>query len=626
MPSDIIKLLPEAVANQIAAGEVVQRPASVVKELVENAVDAGASSIQIIIKDAGRTLIQVIDNGKGMSPTDARMAFEHHATSKISTADDLNFLHTMGFRGEALPSIAAMAQIELRTMPPGETVGSRLFIAESKFERQEPCSTPAGTNIMVKNLFFHFPARRKYLKKDSIELGHILREFEKLALVNSHIDFLISNNGVVLHQLTAGSLKDRIDALFGRSVGAQLIPFSTETSIVKISGFIGNPSHARKRNAPQFFFVNGRNMIHPYFRKAVLNCYSELIAADSQPAFFINFEIDPSTIDVNVHPQKHEIKFENEQAVWQILNAAVKHALGKANAAGALDFDPAGDIPDIPVFNPLADADMPDIRTDLSYNPFADSDESAGKDSLKSSPRFEQRSGVSSGRSFSATQTPPKDWEKLYEAFSLRRDEPSEETVEHSDSPMSDEEMRSFFTLDNRYIALPSRAGLLLIHRRRAHIRILFDRFMTQLAADALPSQRLIFPETLSLSPSQNSILSDSTDLIARLGFEISFLGDNVWAVNSVPSLPGKANPVEVLSRLVADLEDNVAVTDRALLEPAALALARSAAFDRSSEISPAETDALVASLFSCNEPSFTPDGLPIIHTIDLNEIHRLFN
>ncbi len=379
--SDIIKLLPDSVANQIAAGEVIQRPASVIKELVENSIDAGATSIQIIIKDAGRTLIQVVDNGSGMSPTDARMAFERHATSKISSADDLYVLHTMGFRGEALPSIAAVAQIDLRTMRRGDTVGSRLLISESHFEGQEPAPCVPGTNLMVKNLFFHMPARRKFLKKDSVELSHIMHEFERLALVNVDVAFSIISNGTTIHQLPAGTLKQRIATLFGKSVGSQLIPVETETTVVRISGFTGQPHAARKRGAPQLFFVNGRNMRHPYFHKAIMSCYTELIQPDTQPAYFINLEVDPATIDVNIHPQKHEIKFENEQAIWQILSAAIRQALGKANAAGAIDFY-ADQAPDIPVFLPDASTEMPPIAIDETYNPFNDDDQSAPRDAM----------------------------------------------------------------------------------------------------------------------------------------------------------------------------------------------------------------------------------------------------
>ena len=359
--------MPDSVANQIAAGEVIQRPASVVKELVENAVDSHATSIQIIIRDAGRTLIQVVDNGCGMTDTDARMAFERHATSKIAAATDLFNLSTMGFRGEALASIAAVAQVDIRTMRHDSQIGTRLIINGSVVESQEPEASVPGSNMMVKNLFFNVPARRKFLKKDSVELANIMREFERLALINPEVEFTLINNDSVMHQLLKGSLKQRIVDLFGKSLEKQIIPIHTETSIVKISGFIGLPSSGRRRNALQYFFVNGRNMRHPYFHKATMSCYEPLIAPDVQPNYFINFEVDPSTIDVNIHPTKNEIKFEDEQAIWQILVAAIKESLGRFNGMPGIDF--STDDASLPLFNPNFEADT-QLNLDPDYNPF----------------------------------------------------------------------------------------------------------------------------------------------------------------------------------------------------------------------------------------------------------------
>lgn len=640
MNSDIIKLLPDSVANQIAAGEVIQRPASVVKELVENSIDAGATSIQIVIKDAGRTLIQVVDNGRGMSPTDARMAFERHATSKIGSADDLYTLHTMGFRGEALPSVAAVAQIEMRTMRPGDQIGCRLRISESKFEGMEPATCVVGTNLMVKNLFFHMPARRKFLKKDSVELSHILHEFERLALVNTNVDFTIIHNDVTLHSLLHGSLKQRITSLFGKSVGAQIIPVATETTIVKISGFVGLPQHARKRGAQQFFFVNGRNMRHPYFHKAVMSCYSELISADVQPSYFINFEVDPATIDVNIHPQKHEIKFENEQPIWQILTAAVKQALGKVNAAGAIDFDSPEGIPDIPVFMPDMSTDMPGIQTDTAYNPFDITENAADKDDTES-PRQAAPGGMP--RHFERRASISRDWDKLYESFAARRDDaavaPDSEAVTVPQAVVKNEELdvkplfnerdiitAGFVVLQNRYIALQSRSGLMLVHRHRAHVRVLFDDFMHRLADKALPSQKLIFPESVTLSPSQSSILSAVAQPIEHMGFDVSFLGDNVWAINASPSVPGASNPVEMLMRIITEIQDSGDIPENAVIEPAAMAMARCAAVNPDTDWTAEETDSLLARLFANSQPDFTPDGLTIIHTIPYDDIQSMFN
>ena len=632
----MIKLLPDSVANQIAAGEVIQRPASVIKELVENSIDAGATSVQIIIKDAGRTLIQVVDNGCGLSPTDARMAFERHATSKITTAADLYTLHTMGFRGEALPSIAAVAQIEMRTMRRGDAIGTVLCISESKFESQEPCSTVPGTNLMVKNLFFHMPARRKFLKKDSVELSHILHEFERLALVNTNVEFTIIHNDVVLHQLLPGTLKQRITALFGKTIGTQIVPMGTETSIVKISGFVGLPEHARRRNAPQYFFVNGRNMRHPYFHKAVLSCYSELISAEVQPVYFINFEVDPDTIDVNIHPQKHEIKFENEQPIWQILTAAVRQALGRVNAAGAIDFDSEVSPIDLPAFNPDINATMPDIAIDDDYNPFNETN-----NSRVDNPRSNMVT-TPSAIGHRASSSVPHDWDKLYESFERRRSEPTispdeaEPMVEVRSAITSAPEQPSIISTDdsapagslllhNRFILVPAREGLMAIDRRRAHIRVLFDQYMQSLSEHPLAAQQLMFPEQLQLSPSQSAILSTVADALQQLGFDLSFLGDNVWALHAAPTLPGNVNPCETLQQILSDIADTGTVNPAAVIKPAALALARASAISSTQSLSTDQVDSLIASLFSATEAAYTPDGLRTFVIIPFEEIEKRF-
>lgn len=648
MNCDVIKLLPDSVANQIAAGEVIQRPASVIKELVENSIDAGATAIEIIVKDAGRTLIQVVDNGKGMTPTDARMAFERHATSKITAADDLYSLHTMGFRGEALPSIAAVAQIDLRTMPQGETIGTRLQLSESQFVSQEACACRAGTNLMVKNLFFHMPARRKFLKKDSVEMSHIMHEFERLALVNTDVEFTFISNDTTMFKLLRSSLKQRIIALMGKAIGGQIIPIATETAMVKVDGFVGLPSHARRRNAPQYFFVNGRNMRHPYFHKAVVGCYSDLIAPDMQPIYFINLQVDPATIDVNIHPQKHEIKFENEQAIWQIITAAVKQALGRVNAAGAIDFDSEG-MPDIPVFQPDANATMPEIATDEGYNPFSD-------DPNQLPPvGFEIRSSINTGStpqpraasviapSRPATQRVPGDWDKLYESFVQRSGEhpdvqpdPTEPVaptevratpVPPSDAPTLLDATDSYsrhLSLNNKYIVLASREGLMIIDRHRAHMRVLYDRYIAELKDTTQPSQKLLFPETITLTPAQSTSLSAVSDLVARLGFDVSFLGDSVWAVNAVPATRG--NAIDVLTRMVAELAESGETSDELMIKPLAKAMARSQALLPGQEITPEEDEALIAALLSSAEAAYSPDGLKTYTILDNPSLSKLFH
>lgn len=651
--SDVIKLLPDSVANQIAAGEVIQRPASVIKELVENAVDAGSRSIKIILRDAGKTLIQVIDDGCGMSDTDARLAFERHATSKIRQATDLFDLRTMGFRGEALPSVAAVAQVELRTMKSGETIGTHLEISGSKFEGQQPEACAQGTNIMVKNLFFNVPARRKFLKRDSVELSHIIHEFERLALVNPSLEFLLVHNDVTLHQLLPGSLKQRIAGLFGKSLEKQLIPVETSTPLVKVSGFVSLPENARKRNPLQYFFVNGRNMRHPYFHKAVLTCYEDLISADAQPNYFLNFEVDPQTIDVNIHPTKNEIKFENEQPIWQILAAAVKESLGRFNVGPAIDFD-AQDAPDIPVFKPDAAAEHGDV-TDV-YNPFAGS--RRGKASaLNGSP------ADTSGNWRRSASRATSDWDKLYEGLSRQSDAlpagdaynpfapdtvgsdgdeegvsasvlndflPDEEALTSgAAAPRVLPEMEGTSTagtimqVRNKYIVTPSREGLLIVDRYRAHVRVLYERFASLTGGSLGETQRVIFPEVLSLTASQNAVFLSLQEEVASLGFDLSFIGDNSWSINGVPSVLAQGNPSDALLGIIENVTETGRETGEELRKAVALAMVRSAAIRPGQPLAPAESERLLSDLFSLPDPRYTPDGHQVMFTLSAEEIAR---
>lgn len=630
--SDIIRLLPDSVANQIAAGEVIQRPASVVKELVENAVDAGAQSVEVVVKDAGRTLIQVIDNGKGMSDTDARMAFERHATSKIVQADDLFSLHTMGFRGEALASICAVAQVELRTRTADSELGTRLVINGSKVESQELVACAPGCNMMVKNLFFNVPARRKFLKKDAVEFTNIAREFERMALVNPQIDLKLIHNDTLIHQLLRGSLKQRISDLFGKTVEKQMIPVSTATSIVTVEGFVGMPEHARRRNALQFLMVNGRHMRHPYFHKAVTNCYESLIPSDQQPNYFLNFTVDPSTIDVNIHPTKNEIKFENETAIWQILSAAVREALGRFNAMPGIDFDSAPDSIDIPVFNPNANG-AHGVEIDTAYNPFA---ESAGFDAPDmgrpsgrvggSVPSGSRRSGIS------------RNWDALYEGF-MSGKEVSHEVVSQPDiqpsvidtlADMSDDvpvEQSSSSTIQvkNRFIMSPSVSGVMVIDQHRAHVKVLYERYLKALAQGKSATQQVLFPEVLSLSAAQHAVLSSMESRVKDMGFELSFLGGNSWSVAAVPSILGDANPSETLMRIIEDAMDETESTTGDFVERVALSMARSSAITAGRRLSQEERDQLIGELLLLPSPNYTPDGLAVIKMISEDELEKLF-
>ena len=537
---DIIRLLPDSVANQIAAGEVIQRPASVIKELVENAIDAGATSIQIILKDGGRALIQVIDNGSGMSDTDARLAFERHSTSKIQSADDLFALHTMGFRGEALASIAAIAQVELRTRRRGAEIGTRLCISASRCESQEADLCAEGSNFMIKNIFFNVPARRKFLKSKQVELSNIVREFERLALVNHTTEFSLTNDDNVMYKLMPGdSLKKRIAALFSRSIDQQLITIETSTSIVTISGFVGRPENARRRGALQFFFVNGRHMKHPYFHKAIINCYDQLIPADSQPNYFVNFSVEPSTIDINIHPTKNEIKFENEQAIWQILFAAVKEALGKFSAVPSIDFDTDGmfQIDDADALSNHTGNVPPPIDINPDFNPFNNDSHTGGTQQPRNTSRQES-AGYTKSR-FSADDTSLQNWDELYSSFESKRNDAAQQTIEGSPLPTetitsslfndeADKPAMPCFQFADKYIVTPHQLGLLVIDQHRAHIRILFDRLMSGQTGNS-ESQRVLFPDIVELTPAQTVIFNELQPQLEECGFDVSFLGSGSW-------------------------------------------------------------------------------------------------
>ncbi len=627
--SDIIRLLPDSVANQIAAGEVIQRPASVIKELVENSIDAGATSVTIILKDAGRTLIQVIDNGCGMSDTDARLAFERHATSKIRKADDLFALSTMGFRGEALASIAAIAQVDLRTMLKGESIGTRLIINGSKVESQQPEACAQGSNLMVKNLFFNVPARRKFLKKDSVEMSNIMREFERLALVNIGVDFTLISNDVTLHSLRRASLKQRIADLFGRSLDKQIVPLDTDTSIVRINGFIGLPENARKRNQLQYLMVNGRNMRHPYFHKAIMQCYERLIPADVQPNYFVNLTVDPETIDVNIHPTKSEIKFENEQAIWQILTAAVRESLGRFNAAPAIDFD-VDEAPEIPVFSPDSDADH-EVELDEGYNPFAQPSHGTRTSSLSGGFSSPVREKSESSMNFSHPSERFQDWEKLYDDFVKKRDDGYASMVE-SKVNLSESELEldgeapvsATLQLKNSYILTPSREGLMIIDQHRAHKRILYDSYLAKVREQAMVCQNAMFPEIIELSPAQNAVLTDIAPSLEELGFAISPLGDNSWSITGIPSLLNGVNPRDTLLGMIECITETGEELSASLHERIALSMARSSAIKRGQALTSAEMDKLISDLFRLPTPARTPDGKTVFTIVNLDEIAKL--
>ena len=635
--SDIIKLLPDSVANQIAAGEVIQRPASVIKELVENAIDAGATSIQIVVKGAGRTLIQVIDNGKGMSDTDARLAFERHSTSKISKAEDLFSLQTMGFRGEALASIAAIAQVELRTRAKGAQLGTKIMINASKCESQEPDMCPEGSNFMIKNIFFNVPARRKFLKSNQVELSNIIKEYEKLALVNHHVDFSLSNNDKLLNKFSGGSFKQRIASLWGAKVDQQLVPLNTDTSLVRITGFVSKPEGARKRNFLQFLFVNGRFMRHPYFHKAIISSYSELIPDDEQPNYFLNFSVDPESIDVNIHPTKTEIKFENELPIWQILAAAVKESLGRFSAVPQIDFDTI-DAPEIPAFNDHTVVTAPEDGIDPTYNPFKPQSKSSAGGGSSYHPQ-------SAGNFGGYSSNPLPDWEKLYQNFEKGKQEGiasiTEQDVEDSFSdigevePVNNGVQAEIITPDmssamcmqmkGRYILSPIKSGLMIVDQHRAHVRVLFEQYIKQLDATTISSQRVLFPEVLQLTTSQNIILKELEPEMEKIGFNLAQLSGNDWSINAVPAGMENVNIKDTILQVIDEVSMGGTSITTKVYESIALRVAKSAAIPYGKTMLQEEMDTLLSKLLCLPNPNYTPDGKTIISVLSNDQLEKMF-
>lgn len=612
--SDVIQLLPDSVANQIAAGEVIQRPASVIKELVENSVDAGAKTIHVLVIDAGRTSIQVIDDGKGMSETDARLSFERHATSKIRQADDLFSLHTMGFRGEALPSIAAVAQVEMVTRTAGEDIGTKLMLQGSKVVGQEPVGCPVGCNIKVENLFFNVPARRKFLKTNATELNNILSAFERIVLVYPDIAFTLHSNGQELLNLKAGSLRQRISDVFGKKLNQELLPLSAETSICHISGFVGKPESARKKGAHTYFFVNGRFMKHAYFHKAVVGAFERLVPTGSLVPYFIYFDVSPADIDVNIHPTKTEIKFENEQSIWQILAASVKDAIGKFCDISAIDFDVEGK-PDIPVFDPQRNSvQMPQVSYNMAYNPFAGGSRQRRDD------------------------TSVEGWEQLYEG-ATRMPEAYQRNMFDQTSPDDELHATAFggmssdliaekspvhYQYKGRYIMTAVKSGLMIIDQYRADIRIKYEQFMNQLSLHSANVQRVLFPEIIEFSPSDNVTVQSLMPELNQMGFDLVDLGGGSYTVNGIPSGLDGVDPVSLVRNIVADAIANGRVNKDELHSSLALSLARHAAVSQGQILSNEEMEQIVNGLFGCSNVNYTPDGHAILAILPQHDIEKL--
>lgn len=628
--SDIIHLLPDSVANQIAAGEVIQRPASVIKELVENAIDAGALEVHVLVTDAGKTCIQVIDNGKGMSEMDARLAFERHATSKIKEAADLFALRTMGFRGEALASIAAVAEVELKTRMEHEELGTRIVIAGSKVEAQEAVSCPKGSNFSIKNLFFNIPARRKFLKANSTELSNILTEFERIALVHPEVAFFLYSNDTELFNLPVMPLRQRILAVFGKKLNQHLLTVDVDTTMVKVSGFVAKPETARKKGAHQYFFVNGRYMRHPYFHKAVMDAYEQLIPTGEQISYFIYFEVDPANIDVNIHPTKTEIKFENEQAIWQIVSAAVKESLGKFNAVPSIDFDMEG-MPDIPAFDQTRPIEPPKVHYNADFNPFKTSSASSyGGGGSYSRPKVDWE-GLYDGLEKASKINAPMDEEELAVEADLASatvvaDESSISAPLYAGEPSASvEKGTQHFQFKGRFILTSVKSGLMLIDQHRAHIRVLFERYMSQIQQKQGVSQGVLFPEIVQLPASEAAVLESILDDFSAVGFELTALGGGSYAINGIPSGIEGLNPVELVRNMVHTAMEKGNDVKEEVQTMLALTLAKAAAIVYGQVLSNEEMVNLVDSLFACPTPNYTPDGRTVLATIKEEEIEKLF-
>ena len=612
--ADIIKLLPDSVANQIAAGEVIQRPASVVKELVENAVDAGSTAISIYLKDAGRTSIQVIDNGCGMSATDARMAFERHATSKIRDAKDLFSIRTLGFRGEALASIAAIAEVKLRSKRIEDELGTEIDIAASQVVLQEPVNCPDGTSFLIRNLFYNTPARRKFLKANTTELKHILTEFQRVALTHPEIGFSVHHNNVEIYNLPLSNFRQRICNVFGKSINQYLVPINADTSIVKISGLIGKPESAKKSVGEQFFFVNQRYIRHPFLHRAVMKAYEQLLPPDALPTYFIYFEVDPESIDINIHPTKTEVKFEDEQSIFQILVASLKEALGKFNIVPTLDFSIDTSI-EIPFLRKDEEIRQPSIDVNPDYNPFK---EDNGFSRATYQPNYNDAGNL-------------KNWEKLYTG--LEQSSPdSNDRTDGFQQPLYDDSITvqsetivNTFQLKNKYILTPVKSGLMMIDQKRAHERILFERYMSMINNHRGLVQRSLFPETVDFNGPEMSCLKNIQDDLHSLGFDIEISSDSKVLINGYPADLVSIGSSTLLQNIVAACMNDTPDIEAERKEQMAREMAQASAISYGKTLSHDEMKELVDHLFACEMPNFSPSGKNIISILNLDEIEKRF-
>lgn len=629
---DIIQLLPDNVANQIAAGEVVQRPASVVKELMENAIDAGADKIKLIIKDAGKSLVQVIDNGCGMSATDARQCVERHATSKIRRAEDLFAIRTMGFRGEAMASIAAIAHVEIKTRRHEDELGLRMEVAGSEINQLEPDAVPTGTSISVKNIFYNIPARRNFLKSNAAETKHIIDEFQRIALAHPHIHLSFHNDGNEIYHLPATTLKQRIVHVFGKHYNQRLVPIEEETSIIRVKGFIGKPEFARRTRGEQFFFVNNRFVRDGYLNHAILNAYQEVLPDDTHPLYVLFIDIDPSKIDINVHPTKTEIKFEDEKAIYAIIRSAVKRSLGRYNITPSLDFDQETGFSHLIQHKPLDEITPPGINFNPDFNPFREAPVSEHQRNSDGNKRMSGNGSPTNTdlrhQEVSPTAGVPGDWEALYE-ITLREEvkQLSLDETEEDPEPPENAIPKRLFQLHRRYIISQIHSGFVLIDQQAAHERVLYEQFMAQLKSKQGTSQQILFPQTITLQPADTALIQELLPELRALGFRLKEFGKNTFVVEGIPADLGPGiQEIALIEQLLEDSKNQRTDLQLSKREQLAKSLARNAAIKAGTELSPDEMAELIDKLFACESVNISIHGKPVILTFTLQELMARFN
>ena len=615
--SDIIQLLPDHVANQIAAGEVVQRPASVVKELIENAIDAGATSITLLLKDAGKTLIQVIDDGKGMSPTDARLSFERHATSKIKEAQDLFNLNTKGFRGEALASIAAIAHVELKTKQEEDELGTQIKIEGSEIVSQEVVSTAKGTSIAVKNLFFNIPARRNFLKSDTIETRHIIDEFQRVALAHPSISFLLHHNNNEVYHLKKSNLRKRIVAIFGAKMNEKLVPINEQTDIITVNGFVAKPEFAKKKRGEQFFFVNNRFIKSSYLNHAVMNAFEGLLEGGSHPSYFLYLEVPPNTIDINIHPTKTEIKFDNEKALYAILRATVKHSLGQYNVAPVLDFDRDATLDTPYDYSKKGNSSIPPITVDPTFNPFKT--ETSYKEPSNTNGASKNASTHSYQSSF---KKDTGNWEALYTNVDTFEPIQQEQLFESQ----QETETGKTFQIQKKYLLSSIKSGVVLIHQSLAHQRVLYEEFLENITVKEASSQQLLFPVNISFSSSDIEMIYSIKSDLESAGFMFDEFTKESVVIAGIPTSISESQITLILERLLDDIKLEVPDTSFSHFDVMAKSFAKSLAIKTGTSLNMKEQENLVNNLFSCKEPNISPFGKPTFKTLTLNEIDAIFN